>query len=63
MTGSAPRDNLNVADDGSDVPHRRFRIDKAASDPLCNGEGIRIAFVPISCRVLEIGPATYRQLI
>ncbi|WP_423396127.1 hypothetical protein [Burkholderia sp. LMG 21824] len=58
MTGSAPRDNLNVADDGPDVPRRRFRIDKAVYDPLCNGERIRIAFVPISGRVLEIGPAT-----
>ncbi|MCA8274727.1 hypothetical protein LGN17_19765 [Burkholderia sp. AU30280] len=58
MTGSAPRDNLNVVADGPDVPRRRFRIDKAASDPLRHGECIRIAFVPISGRVLEIGPAT-----
>ncbi|NIE57720.1 MULTISPECIES: hypothetical protein [unclassified Burkholderia] len=46
-------DCLNVADDGPDVPRRRFQIDKAVPDPLRNGERIRIAYVPISGRVLE----------
>lgn len=56
-------DCLNVADDGPDVPRRRFRIDKAVHDPLRNGERIGIAFVPISRRVLEIESAAGRHLI
>ncbi|VWD28800.1 hypothetical protein BLA18112_05905 [Burkholderia lata] len=54
---------LNVADDGPDVPRRRFQIDKAVYDQLRNGERIRIAFVPISGRVLEIASAAGRHLI
>ncbi|WP_412530158.1 hypothetical protein [Burkholderia lata] len=56
-------DCLNVADDGPDVPRRRFQIDKAVPDPLRNGERIGIAFVPISGRVLEIESAASRHLI
>ncbi|RXV65790.1 hypothetical protein D1006_37920 [Burkholderia stabilis] len=51
---------LSVADDGPDVPRRRFQIDKAVHDQLRKGERIRISFVPVSGRVLEIESDSYR---
>ncbi|WP_423372201.1 hypothetical protein [Burkholderia sp. LMG 32019] len=54
---------LSVVEDGPDVPRRRFQIDKAVHDRLRKGERIRIAFVPVSGRVLEIESDSYRYRI
>ncbi|MCA8294918.1 hypothetical protein LGN19_14070 [Burkholderia sp. AU30198] len=61
--GGVPSYYLLIADDGPDVPRRRFDVDQDTIDNLRNGERVRIAFVPNSGRVLEIESATYRHRI
>jgi hypothetical protein len=53
---------LSIADEGPDIPRRRFQIDKAAYAQLRRGEQIRIAFLPVSGKTLAIdaGSCRYR---